>query len=355
MRILVTGATGFIGARLLARLAAECDEIRILRREGSSLKTIKNIKFEDFVGDVTDQGDVMRATRDCDYVFHVAASVSYWDKEKKEQYETNVIGTRNIVEACLANKVRRLIYTSSIVAIGAPAKGQLADEDAEYNLAPLNISYCDTKHAAEDEVQKGVKRGLDAVIVNPGAVFGPGDMRRHKGHLYGSRVWLNHFYVGGGIATVDVDDVVEGHIRAWKKGRKGERYILANENLTFKEISDVIANVMQKSPLPPPYKGGEGEISKPPPFCKGGLGGISKNRRFKVPTIIVFAIAYLATVFSWLTGTRPVATIPMAEFTRVNLFFSNEKARRELGMQFRPFRDSVERSVEWFKERGNLF
>jgi dihydroflavonol-4-reductase len=367
MRILVTGATGFIGSRLLARLSVECDQIRIFRRSKSSPESVKNIKFEDFIGDVTNRDDCMRAAKDCDYAFHLAASVSYWDKLRQEQYDINVNGTKNIVEACLAHKVKRLIHTSSIVAIGCLGSGlhnllleqnrkkanyesltpiPIADEDTEYNLAPLDISYCDTKHQAELEVQKGVAQGLDAVIVNPGAVFGPGDVRRFKGHLYGSIVWTKFFYVGGGIATVDVDDVVEGHIRAWKKGRTGERYILANENLTFREISGVIDDIIAC------------HCACPPAFWRKESRRLAGRRgnllKIRIPTPIIFLFAHLATWFSKLTGTKPIATIPMAKFTRVNLFFSNEKACKELGLQFKPFRESIERAIGWFQEHNYM-
>jgi dihydroflavonol-4-reductase len=320
MRILVTGATGFIGARLLARLAVECDQLRILRRAASDTEPIKNIKYEEVVGDITNAGDVMCAVEGCDYVFHAAASVSYWDKLRTQQYDINVNGTKNVVAACLAHKVKRLIYTSSIVAIGMNKAG-LADETTEYNLTPFNISYCDTKMLAEQEVQKGVAKGLDAVILNPGAVFGPGDTRRYRGQLYGGRVWTHKFYVGGGIATVDVDDVVDGHIRAWRHGKKGERYILANENLTFKEISSVIAKKMGW-PVP----------------------GI------RLPTWFIYGLAYLALFISKLTGAKPFATVPMAKFTRLNLFYSNKKAREELGVVFRPFAETNERAIEWYRD-----
>jgi len=323
MRILVTGATGFIGARLLARLAVECDFLRVLRRESSNTGPIKNIKFEDFVGDVTDPDDVSSAVKDCDYVFHVAASVSYWDKHNKEQYDINVNGTKNIVAACLEHKVRRLIHTSSIVAIGVGEKGSFADEKTGYNLKKYNISYCDTKRLAEEEVRRGIERGLDAVIVNPGAVFGPGDTRRYRGHLYGGRVWLHYFYVGGGIATVDVDDVVDGHIRAWKKGRKGERYILASENLTFKEIS---AGINKKLSWPVP--------------------------KIKIPTWLIYVMAYCSIFISNFTGRKPLATVPMAKFTKLNLFYSNKKARDELGVVFRSFDETNDRAIEWYQEHS---
>ncbi len=343
MRILVTGATGFIGARLLARLSVECDSLRILRRKTSSTETIKNIKYEEFIGDITNAGDVMRAVEGCDYVFHVAASVTYWDKLKKQQFDINVNGTKNVVEACLAHKVKRLIHTSSIVTIGTCTGSGLnnslfepnrekanyasltptltpTNESAEYNLGKYDISYCDTKKLAEDEVRVGVAKGLDAVIVNPGAVFGPGDTRRYRGQLYGGRVWVHKFYVGGGIATVDVDDVVDGHIRAWRHGKKGERYILANENLTFKEISNAIA---QKMGWPRPT--------------------------VKIPTCCIYGLAYFATLISKLTGKKPFATIPMAKFTRLNLFYSNKKAREELGVMFRPFSETNDRTIEWYR------
>ncbi|MBI2974139.1 MAG: hypothetical protein HYY43_00900, partial [Deltaproteobacteria bacterium] len=160
-----------------------------------------------------------------------------------------------------------------------------------------------------------------------------------------------YFYVGGGIATVDVYDVVEGHIRAWKKGRTGERYILANENLTFKEISDVIMEVMEKPQnVCHSRESGNPMNIRDPHF----RGDDRRYCRFKIPFPIILVFAYLATWFSKLTGTKPVATIPMAKFTRVNLFFSNEKSCQELGMTFRPFRESIERAVEWFREHNYL-
>ncbi|PIR17099.1 MAG: hypothetical protein COV46_05580 [Deltaproteobacteria bacterium CG11_big_fil_rev_8_21_14_0_20_49_13] len=324
MRILLTGATGFIGARLLAHLAAEVDDIRVFRRPGSPLGSVKNIKFEDFIGDITNEDDVLRAVEGCDVVFHAAAEVAYWDKLNDHQFKVNVMGTKNIVDASLTHKVKRLICTSSVVAIGFNEKG-LADETTEYNLEPYKINYCDTKHMAELEVQRGVAEGLDAVIVNPAAVFGPGDRRRFHGHLYGGKVWSHIFYVGGGIATVDIDDVVEGHVRAWKHGRKGERYILANENRTFKEQSALIGALM----------------NRPKP-------------KIKIPSFIIYLLAYIASAVSFVTGKRPFVTIQMAKFTEHELFYSNEKAKRELGMQFKPLSQSIENAIEWMREHGHL-
>lgn len=322
MRILVTGATGFIGARLLSRLAVECDELRVLRRRSSSSKPIKNMNFEDVHGDITDPDDVMKAVSGCDYVFHVAAIVSYWDKENIAQYNANVNGTRNVVEACIANKVRRLIHTSSVVAIGQPEECKLGDEALAYNMEGCNIQYSLTKHLAEEEVQKGVEKGLDAVIVNPGAVFGPGNVRRFAKNLYDGNSLGRLFYAGGGISTVDVDDVVEGHIRAWKKGKKGERYILSNENLTYKDVFSTIADVT------------------------GFL-----RPKIKIPRPFVFGIAYFATFLGNLFGFKPFLTVSMAKFTEMKLFYSNNKAKQELGMTFRPFRETIERTIDWYKPR----
>jgi len=327
MRILVTGATGFLGSRLLARLASEADQLRVLRRKNSLLDLIKNIKFEDYIGDITNPDDVMSAVAGCDVVFHVAASVSYWDKLKEKQFDVNVNGTKYIVEACLKHKVKRLICTSSIVAIGLSRDGGPADEDTTYNLWPYRIGYCDTKYLAEVEVQRGVRNGLDAVVVNPGAIFGPGDLRRFKGNLYGGSVWRGIFYVGGGIATVDVDDVVEGHIRAWQKGRKGERYLLTNENCSFKEIYDTIMKA---------------------------LGKKRRHFRVRIPTFLVFTLAYIADFISKVTNTKPLVTLHMAKFTKLHLYFSNEKAKHDLDMNFRSLRESIERSISWFKEHGYL-
>jgi dihydroflavonol-4-reductase len=325
MKILVTGATGFLGHHLTKRLVKEGYLVRILKEKNASLDLLSNLKLEIVEGDIRDIETVKKAVKGCDIVFHLAGLVSYWDKLNALQYEVNVIGTENIVEACLQEKVKRLIHVSSTAAVGKESGKKLADENTTYNLWDLNVNYCDTKYLGELRVKRGIEKGLDAVIVCPGAMYGPGDIRRIKSDLIFSRGLSSCFYTKGGVGVVDVEDVVNGLILAWKKGKKGERYILVAENLSFYEIRKEIAKALGKSP-PKIYL----------PYFLFLIGAYFSN--------------WLATFF----GKKPKLTPAMARLSKNYLYFSSEKAKKELGINFRPFKESVKRAVKWYKEKGYL-
>jgi dihydroflavonol-4-reductase len=275
-------------------------------------------------GDIRDLEVVKKAVSGCEIVFHLAALISYWSKLNSLQYDINVNGTKNIVKACLEENVKRLIYTSSTAVIGFE-KGKLANENTVYNLQDLKINYLDTKHLAEIEVQKGVGQGLDAVIICPGSMYGPEDLRRIKEDPIIPKGIFSLFYIKGGLGVVDVEDVVDGEILAWQRGKKGERYILVSENLSFLEIRKMIAEVLDK---------------EPPKFC------------LSYP--IFLALCYISNWLSHLTNKKPKFTPEMARFTKIYFYFSNKKAKKELGIKFRSFRESVERQINWYRQKGYL-
>lgn len=329
MKILVTGGGGFLGSHLCRRLLKEGHDIRILKspsqNENGDNFAEEAIKTEIVVGDIRDFKSAAGAVRGCDVVFHLAGIISYWNRLNALQYEVNVIGTRNIVNACLQEKIKRLIHTSSTAAVGV-SEDKLADETTPYNLEPLGVNYCDTKHWAEVEVYEGIKKGLDAVIVCPASMYGPGDIRRIKHDaLFNFKGVMGLFYVGGGIAVVDVEDAVEGEIRAWKKGRRGERYILAGENLTFYEIRKTIAEALGR-----------------------------KIPKIRLPHFVFLALGCVLDFLSYFTGKRPKITPAMARFNKMKFYFSNEKTKKELNMTFRPFKESIARAVKWYRQRGYL-
>ena len=324
MTILVTGATGFLGHHLVKRLVDEGNEVRILKEKDASMDLLKGLKIEVFEGDIRDFEAVKKAVSGCEIVFHLAGLISYWRKQDALQFEINVHGTQNVVKACLEEKVKRLIYTSSTAAVGFEA-GKLANEETKFNLGNLEIAYCDTKYLAEKEVQKGIKQGLDAVIVCPGSMYGPGDIRRIKEDPVFPKGIFSMFYVEGGLGVVDVEDVVEGEILAWKKGKKGERYILVSENLSFFDIRKTVAEILGKEPP-----------------------------KIKMPYLLFSAISYFLEGLSYLTGQRPKFTPENGKLNKIYLYFSNEKAKNELGMKFRPFRESAERMISWYKENKYL-
>ena len=324
MKILVTGATGFLGHHLTKRLSKDGYQVRILKEKAASMDLLEGLNLEIIEGDIRDFEAVKKAVKGCDIVFHLAGLISYWGKQNSLQFEINVIGTKNIVQACFEEKVKRLIYTSSTVAIGFEP-GKLANEETKFNLQNLKINYCDTKYLAEIEVQKGIAKGLDAVIVCPGSIYGTGDLRRIKEDPIIPKGISGLFYIKGGLGVVDVEDVVEGEILTWKKGKKGERYILVSENLSFYEIRKVISEFLGKEPP-----------------------------KFSLPYPLFLAMSHILNWFSYLTNKKPKFTPEMARFNKIDFYFSNEKAKKELGISFRPFRDSVERAVNWYKEKGYI-
>jgi len=233
---LITGGTGFVGSNLSSTLVDHGYNVRILRRSDSDLRALGGLAVKHYLGDVRDVDSLKEAMKGCDTVFHTAAIVSFKRKDRALQYDVNVAGTRNVVEACLAAKVKRLVHTSSVATIGPTASGEPATEESPYGWG-TSSAYRHTKYLAEQEVYAGVKRGLDAVIVNPSVIVGERDIHFHGGQMIREvKRGLVPFYVKGGMNVVYVGDVVEGHIQAALRGKTGERYILCGENLTHREI-----------------------------------------------------------------------------------------------------------------------
>ena len=236
MRVLVTGGTGFVGSQLVAALVSRGDQVRVLRRANSSLLALEGLpNIEHVIGDILDLEAVAQAVTGCDLVFHVAALSSYWRAQREQIYRINVDGTRTVLEACLQARVPRVVVTSSVGAIGIRPDGRPADETTHFDRASANLAYADSKHRAEAVAQRLVKLGLDAVIVNPAAVFGPGDHYQISGSMIVEFARRRLPAVpAGGLCVVDIDAVVQGHIAAAERGRTGERYILGGENLAHR-------------------------------------------------------------------------------------------------------------------------
>jgi dihydroflavonol-4-reductase len=323
--VLVTGGTGFIGSNLAARLVERGYNVAILRRENSDLRALGKTEVRHCLGDVRDREAVRRAMAKCDTVFHTAAIVSFARKLQKDQLEVNVGGTATIVDACLALGVKRLIHTSSVAAIGYPLEGDLATEETPFNW-PGTIGYKVSKHEAEQVVLRGVANGLDAVIVNPSVVIGERDIHWHGGQLIKAvKRGLVPFYIDGGMNMVYVGDVVTGQILAAQRGRSGERYILSGNNMTHKEIFRRTAHLIGGRP---PF------LKLPIPFLRLGAAAIEK--------------------VSGLVGTEPpISADLVAAAGRFN-WFSNDKARRELGFSVTAFDEMTLAAYEWYVRNGFL-
>ena len=330
-KILVTGATGFIGSRLVRKLLAGNNSVYALVRKSSNLELFSDIadKINFVEGDVTVADSLRSAFDGMDHIYHSAGYTYMGGANGKAGllHSINVEGTRNVMQAALDKQVSRVVHVSSITAVGISTKnGKPCDESSLWNFDGIGLLYAETKRQSEVEVKKAVEKGLDCVIVNPAFVFGAGDLNFNAGRLikdvYHKKM---PFYPLGGVCVVDVEIVVEAIIRAMEVGRTGERYILGGDNVTFKELADIISRVTGTRifMMPLPYS-----VAKVLHNLLVVLH--TKNRVSKLFNPTMFRVA--------------------SEF----LYFSSEKAVRELGMRTEPIEFSIRRAFEWYKEEGLL-
>lgn len=327
-RIFVTGATGLIGINLVRYLAQRGQRIRILAREKSPLWPFEGLNIEVARGDITDVHSLHQAIEGCDTVFHLAGFVVISPFVRKRAEQINVEGTRNILAACRRGSIKRLIHTSSIATIGYGPRNHPATEDSEWNFKDLHNPYSDTKRHAENLVMQAVASGdLDAVVVNPGYVFGPFDVKPTSGRLI-QVIAANRakIYPRGGINFVGVGDVVAGHIAAWKKGRTGERYILGGENLAYRDLMIMIADRLGiHHPFIPLHPLWTTPI--------GMLGDILGR--------------FCPKVFSDINS-------QVFRITEIGHYVSSEKAIRELGYQPHPIGEALDAAIRWLRQHKML-
>jgi len=324
MKALVTGATGCVGANVVAALLERGYVVRGMHRRTSRLDALEGLEVERVEGDLFDPSSLMRAMEGCDWVFHAAAVSDYWRTPPEVIYRVNVEGTRNVVEAALRAGVRRLVYTSSVGALGVPVDGRLLDESAIFNLPPHRFPYGHSKHLAEGVVREALARGLDAVIVNPAAVMGPRDVHWIGGSLlWEVRRGTAWFAPPGGTCWAAATDVGRGHVLAAERGRSGERYILGGENLTHREALEVVAEIV----------GGRSPWLTLPRFLMGPVERVTAVlcRRTRLP----FSPEQV-----WLSARE--------------IYCDSSKAVQELGYSQTPFRVAVELAYRWYRERGWL-
>ncbi len=327
MKVLVTGGTGFVGSQLVAALAHRGDQVRVLRRANSSLVALEGLPvIEHVIGDILEPEAVAQAIEGCDVVFHVAALSSYWRAQRELVYQVNVEGTRTVIEACLRAHIARVVFTSSVAAIGMRPDGKPADETTLFDRNSARLAYGDSKHRAEEAVQRLVKLGLDVVIVNPAAVFGPGDHHLISGSMIVELARHSLPVVPpGGVCVVDVNAVVRGHIAAAERGRAGERYILGGENLTHREIAEVICAVVGRS-----------------------------APRWLIPGWILPPAAAAIDLYNRIAPGPPLFSGDQTRLSAANMFFDSSKAVRELDYPMLPFRNAVERAYGWYVEHGQI-
>lgn len=321
----ITGATGFIGGHLALLLVEQGWNIQALRREGSVNPLLEKVGLDWRTGDLRDIGSIRRAMAGCEAVFHVAADYRLWAENPREIYENNVGGTVNVLEAALANRVERVVYTGSVGALGLNPDGTPADETTPVCLEDMVGHYKRSKFLADRKVEHFLKRGLPIVSVHPSTPVGPAD---HKPTPTGKIIvdFLNRqmpAYLDTGLNLVHVRDVALGHLLALKKGKTGEKYILGNKNLTLAEIFHLLEKI---SSVPAP--------------------------RFRLPHKPILLLAYANEVFSRLTRKEPLIPLEGVKMARKFMFFKADKAIRELGLPQTPVGQALSDAVVWFRENG---
>jgi dihydroflavonol-4-reductase len=321
---LVTGATGFLGSHVARQLLARGERVRVLARPHNDRRALEGSGAEIVEGDLRDVASLDRAVAGTSRIFHVAADYRLWAPDPREIYESNVTGTRNLLEAARRAGVERFIYTSTVATV-AVDRPELPTETTQSSLEEMIGHYKRSKWLAEKEVLDAAKGGFPAVVVMPTTPVGPGDWKPTptgkiildflKGKMPG--------YVETGLNFVGVEDAAAGHLLAAEKGKLGERYLIGAENLTLKQLLDILARI----------------TGRPAP-------------RLRIPHSVALAAAYADTLISRMRGRAPQIPVEGVKIARHTMFVDCSRAHRELGFVAGPVAAALERAVQWYEEHG---
>ena len=320
----ITGATGFLGINLVQQLVADGWKVVALHRKTSNLTYLNRFDVQLVEGTITDKNAIENAIPEgIDAVFHVAANTSMWSKFNDQQYQDNVVGTRNMVEVALEKKTKRFVHTSSISAWGHHSNE--IDETAESNALTSPMNYNKTKYLAELEVDKAIANGLDAVFVNPCDVIGPYDT--HNWSQLIKAVYNNDvpgMPPGNGVFC-HVKDIARGHVSAFEKGRTGERYLLGGVDATLKEFFNTTERIMGK-----------------------------KQSTFVMPAWMMKAAIPFYAIQSMFTGQEPIITNEKYIEATMPKHVNCSKAIMELDYQITPLENQIMESYDWLKAENLL-
>jgi dihydroflavonol-4-reductase len=326
--VLVTGATGFVGAAVARALLQRGCRVRVLARASSPRRNLAGIDAEVVQGDMLDAASVGRALEGVRYLFHVAADYRLWARDPAEIERNNVDGARTVMQAALLHRVERVVYTSSVATLSVGPHTTAATEDDTLAPAAAIGAYKRSKVMAERLVEQMVRDdGLPAVIVNPSTPIGPRDIRpTPTGRIIVEAAsGRMPAYVETGLNVVGVDDVAQGHLLALECGRIGERYILGGDNLALRELLAEIACMMGR-----------------------------RAPRVQLPVAPLFPLARAAEALARFTGREPFLTMDGLKMSRNRMHFSCDKARRELGYAPQPHLHGLQAALDWFGHEGYL-
>jgi dihydroflavonol-4-reductase len=324
--VLVTGASGFVGSAVARALVARGLHVRVLMRANASRLNIQQLHCEPVTGDMRDEESMTAAMQGARYLFHVAADYRLWARDPREIERNNFHGARATMNAALKTGVERVVYTSSVAALKPGATA--VDETSRHTHKSVIGAYKRSKLLAEREVERLIRdQNLPCVIVAPSTPIGPRDVKpTPTGRIIvEAATGRMPAFVDTGLNLVHVDDVAQGHLLALDKGRIGENYILGGEDVALETMLGDIAFLSGR---------------KPPTI--------------KLPRAPLFPLAWAAEGFARLTGKEPFLTADALRMSRYRMFFSSEKARRELGYTARHYREGLADALGWFRENGYL-
>ncbi len=325
--VLVTGASGFVGAAVARAALTRGFRVKVLMRATASHANIEGLDVEAVTGDMRDAGSMTAAMQGARYLFHVAADYRLWARDASEIARNNLEGAKATMAAALRAGVERVIYTSSVAAL-KPGTGEAVDESSRHTPQSVIGAYKLSKLLAEREVERMIAdEKLPAVIVAPSTPIGPRDIKpTPTGRIIvEAAAGRMPAYVDTGLNLVHVDDVAEGHFLALERGRIGENYILGGTDVTLAQmLADIAALAGRRAP------------------------------RVKLPRGPLFPLAFGAEAVARFTGKEPFLTADALRMSRYRMYFSSAKAARELGYAARPYRDGLKDAHAWFAANGYL-
>ena len=325
-KVFLTGATGFIGGNLVQKLLDQGYSVKTLVRDRKKLEKFKwEDKVEIIWGDILKPESFKGKINDCEVVIHSAALIAFWNKIWNKLYTINVVGTKNILAEALNSGCKKFIHISSVAAIGYGENNEPINETHPYNWSKHKICYMETKHQAELEVFKAIKKGLNATLVNPANVWGVGDYKGRRVLVIKALKWGLPFYVNSGTNFVDVDAVCEGIINAIEAGKVGERYILGGENLPIRDFLGIIAE----------------EVKAKKPFLP-------------LPKLPITMLSYSQELLGTFTNISPRPAASQLCFFGKNIYYDSTKAIKELKMPFIPIRECIHKTIKFYKDNNLL-
>ncbi len=318
---LVTGASGFIGWHVARLLAERGHHVRALVRPSSR---VPELDVERVEGDLRDRASLDRAVAGCGLVFHVAADYRLWVRHPQEMYQSNVEGTRDLIDAARRSGVERFVYTSTVGCIGVPPNG-IGDERQPVSLEDMSGPYKRSKFQAEQVALAAAESGYPVIIVNPTAPIGDHDVKpTPTGKIILDFIQGNMpAYIDTGLNLVDVRDTAAGHLLACERGKPGERYIIGAENVTLEQILRRLSKI----------------TGRPAP-------------KIQLPYAVAYAAGVVTTAWAQITGKPPLAPLDAVKMAKKKMFVSDAKARQDLGWNPAPVEGALTRAVNWFRANG---